>query len=382
MKATPANPTYRPGRLPLADLDKARLVSLVGRANYSLAKYEGLLHSLVNPEVMLSPMTTREAVLSSKIEGTQATLEEVLEHDAGEVHERGKSDDILEIINYRQALRHGEQEVCDRPIRLNTVRALHRLLMDGTRGADKTPGEFRVDQNWIGRPGCKIDDASFIPPSPLHMRDALEEWEAYLSTEDFDPIVQAAVMHAQFELIHPFRDGNGRVGRLLVPLYLYRTQRLSRPMFYLSAYLEEHRDEYYARLQDISAKGDWNGWVEFFLGAVDSQALENCDRVFGIRQLYEDTKTSVYETTKSQYWVQLVDALFNKPIFRISDLDRVGINRPSAHQLVNALVSTGLIQTLRPSAGRRPGLYAFRRLIDLANAPAPKRHPNSQGRLF
>lgn len=373
--------TYRPEPLPIASLEQSRLITSVGQANFSLARYDGLLHSLVNPEVMLSPMTTREAVLSSRIEGTQATLEEVLEHDAGgESHEKSKHDDIFEIINYRLALRSGEQDVTDRPIRLSTVRSLHKLLMQGARGESKTPGEFRVDQNWIGRQGCKMEEASFIPPSPLHMSDALKDWEHYLSTQDIDPIVQTAVMHAQFELIHPFRDGNGRVGRLLIPLFLYRTGRLSRPMFYLSGYLEEHRDEYYARLQAISEGEDWNGWVEFFLEAVISQADDNGQMVLGIRKLYENTKDRIRELTNSQYWAQFVDSLFNRPIFRVSDLTGVGIPAPSARQLLGLLVDHGVVHLFRKSAGRRAAMYIFQDLIDLVNSEGSARR--RQGKLL
>ena len=249
----PAKP-YQPDPLPIETLDKDVLFSLVGEANAALARYDGLLMAMVNPAVMLSPLTNQEAVLSSRIEGTQATVEEVLEHEAGQEYGEDKKQDIQEIINYRRALHLATESVTDRPISLGLIRELHKVLMDSVRGQDKEPGEFRKDQNWIGAPGCPIEQATFIPPGPLQLMDHMHNWESYLSKEDADPIMQTAIVHAQFELLHPFKDGNGRIGRLLIPLFLFSKDSLSGPMFYLSAYLERNRDEYYARLRAVSEK--------------------------------------------------------------------------------------------------------------------------------
>lgn len=259
---------YTPAALPLAGLDYARLIGKIGPANAALARYDGLLQSVINPGVMLSPLTNREAVLSSKIEGTQATVDEVLEYEAGLNFEGEKAQDIQEIVNYRKTLVIASDYVQERPISLALVKQMHAVLMDSVRGANKAPGEFRRDQNWIGPAGCTIEQASFVPPSPLRLLDHLQAWEDYLASTDFDLLVQVAVVHAQFELIHPFKDGNGRIGRLLIPLFLYQKRALASPMFYLSDYLESHRDLYYARLQGISREGDWTGWIAFFLQAI------------------------------------------------------------------------------------------------------------------
>lgn len=254
---------YIPDPLPLTELDYRLLLPLVGQANAALARYDGLLQGIPNPAVMLSPLTTQEAVLSSKIEGTQATVDEVLEQEAGLIKEGEKYKDIQEISNYRQALYSAREYLQDYSIRLPFVRELHRILLSSVRGQDKTPGEFRKDQNWIGRYGCTMEQASFVPPNPFQLPDFLQAWEQYLDSDDVDFLLQTAVMHAQFELLHPFKDGNGRIGRILIPLFLYQKKALSQPMFYLSEYLESHRDEYYARLKAISAEGDWNGWIAF-----------------------------------------------------------------------------------------------------------------------
>ena len=248
---------------------------------------------MINPSVMLSPLTNREAVLSSRIEGTQATVDEVLEYEAGIEFEGAKVQDIQEIVNYRKALSLATEALADRPLTVSLIRSMHRVLMDSVRGADKSPGQFRVDQNWLGPEGCAIDQATFVPPSPLQLLDHLEAFERYLAGDDLDALVQVAVVHAQFELLHPFKDGNGRIGRLLIPLFLYQKRTLATPMFYLSEYLESHRELYYARLRGISQDGDWTAWVEFFLDAVIQQARANTERVRGILELYGRMKQRV-----------------------------------------------------------------------------------------
>jgi len=225
--------SYVPDVLPLENLDLARLLPKIGPANAALARYDGLLQSVVNPAVLLSPLTQREAVLSSKIEGTQATVDEVLEFEAGMDFDAEKTKDIQEVVNYRKTLTLATSVVDQRPIGLNLLKQMHGVLMDSVRGANKTPGEFRREQNWIGGAGCTIDQASFVPPSPLQLLDHLQAWEAYLASSDVDVLLQCAVVHAQFELIHPFKDGNGRIGRLLIPLFLYQKRVLASPIFYL-----------------------------------------------------------------------------------------------------------------------------------------------------
>jgi len=213
---------YKPDELPIQNLDYQLLFSLVGEANAELARYDGLLQGITNPAVMLSPLTTQEAVLSSKIEGTQATVDEVLEQEAGMKKEGEKYKDIQEISNYRSALFQASEHLKDYPIRLPLILHLHSILLSSVRGQGKTPGEFRKDQNWIGRQGCTIEEATFVPPSPLTLLEHLQAWQHYLDFDDSDFLLQVAVTHAQFELLHPFKDGNGRIGRLLIPLFLYQ----------------------------------------------------------------------------------------------------------------------------------------------------------------
>ncbi len=358
---------YVPRQLPLQDLDYRRLIGKIGPANAALARYDGLLQSVINPGVMLSPLTNREAVLSSKIEGTQATVDEVLEFEAGLDFEGEKAKDIQEVVNYRRTLVLASEQLAERPITLSLVRQMHAVLMDSVRGAGKTPGEFRRDQNWIGPVGCTIEQATFVPPSPLQLLDHLQAWESYIVSNDFDLLVQVAVVHAQFELIHPFKDGNGRIGRLFIPLFLYQKRALGSPMFYLSEYLEEHRELYYARLQGISRDGDWTGWVEFFLEAITAQARANTERVREIQALYERMKQQITALTRSQYAITVLDTLFHKPVFQSSDfVQRSGIPKQTALPFLRALRDAGVLHTLREASGSRSTIFAFRELVNCA----------------
>lgn len=358
---------YKPDELPLEGLDYQRLFALVGDANAELARYDGLLQGVVNPQVMLSPLTNEEAVLSSKIEGTQATVDEVLEQEAGILKEGEKAKDIQEIINYREALRSAHKYLDKRPITLPFVRQLHRILLNSVRGQDKTPGEFRKDQNWIGKYGCTIEQASFVPPNPLQLQDHLEAWQSYLASNDIDLLLQTAVIHAQFELLHPFKDGNGRIGRILIPLFLYKKKKLSQPMFYLSSYLEANREEYYMRLQNISREGDWSAWIAFFLQAITEQAKSNNAKIKEIMTLYDGMKEQIYEITHSQYTVNLLDAIFDRPIFETSDfVNRSKINKKTAMDLLKKLREAHILAVLREGSGRRATVLCFPELLNIA----------------
>lgn len=369
MEAMTVN-TYIPDELPLKELDYQKLFSLVGRANAELARYDGLLQGIPNPEVMLSPLTTQEAVLSSRIEGTQATVDEVLEQEAGLVKEGEKYKDIQEISNYRSALYRARDYLKEYPIRLGFIRELHKILMNSVRGQDKKPGDFRMEQNWIGPRGCTIEEATFVPPSSLILSSCLDDWQNYVGSDDIDFLLQTAVVHAQFELIHPFMDGNGRIGRILIPIFLYKKKVLSQPRFYLSEYLESNRDEYYGRLQSISDRGDWDGWIAFFLRAVEEQSRRNGQRVKEIMALYDKMKSRVQDVTHSQYSIYLVDAIFIKPAFQNLDLtkqlsDQHGIHRQTAFGLLKRLRNAGILEELRPGRGRSAAILWFPELIAL-----------------
>jgi len=347
---------------PPKNIDFGALAALIGRANAALSRYDGLLESLINPSVMLSPLVMKEAELSSRIEGTIATANEVYQQQAGETFEPSKDADIHEILNYRSTLRTGGQILGHGPLSLHLLRQMHKNLMQGVRGQDKNPGQFRETQNWIGPRGCTIDEATYVPPSPLILKELLERFIDFSNKLDdsLDPIVQAALIHAQFELIHPFDDGNGRIGRILIPLFLVKQGCIVSPSLYISGYLEKNRDRYYQCLENISKNNDWLGWINFFLNAVVIQSESNLILVRNIINLYEQKKREISDLLHTDQAIYIVDMLFDTPVFRANELHKkLNIQRQRAAQYIRSLKDAGIIIELRPSKGRTPALLSF-----------------------
>ncbi|AXK43380.1 Fic family protein [Erythrobacter aureus] len=357
-----------PDKLPIDDLDWRAILPNVGKANAALARYDGMLQTLPNPAILLSPMTANEAVLSSKIEGTQATLDEVLEADAGIATSELRKGDIEEISNYRSAVGIAEAALEERDITLSLIREVHQRLLQGVRGRNKAPGQFREDQNWIGRRGDPIERARFVPPNPVALKTELSNWEAYLASEDEDPILQTAIAHAQFEILHPFKDGNGRIGRMLIPLLLYKRNTLSRPMFYMSEYLEDNREKYYDGLLAITERGAWKNWIDFFVNAMIIQAENNLEKVRLIRNLYDETQRRVVDITHSQFSMATVNALFERPVISSTMFaDSAGFNnRVTANNMLRQLEADNVITRIREGGGRTPAVYAFPELVNIA----------------
>jgi len=277
---------FIPHDLPPDGIVWEKLISLIGEANRKIARYDGLLSGLINPNVLLSPLTTNEAVISSRIEGTQASLEDVLEVGAG-INQKSESikRDVQEVINYRKALWFAEEELKNRDISLSLIKQIHSILMQSVRGKDKNPGEFRKTQNWIGLQETPMDKARFIPPDPLIVKEYMEKLIKFIHSDFPDKLVQLAIVHAQFEVVHPFLAGNGRIRRLLIPLFLYSKRLLNKPSFYISEYFENNRGKYYNRLLCISEHENWQGWIEFFLKAVIVQSDVNTERAKRIMKL-------------------------------------------------------------------------------------------------
>lgn len=359
---------FEPEQLPPKDLDWVALVSAMGRANRSIAELNGLFYGLPNPEILLSPMTTQEAVLSSKIEGTQADFEEVLKFEAGnKPSETERLHDIKEIQNYREALRLSKRLLEERPFCLNSLLKLHEKLMDSVRGHNKGRGRFRESQNWIGAPGSRMEEAAFVPPSPLNLQEHLNRWEAYWHDGERDALVQLALIHAQFEILHPFLDGNGRLGRMIIPLFLFEKKILSRPSFYLSAFFEARREEYMERLRKLGQPESWTQWCLFFLEGVAEQAQATTEKARAIQDLYEKLKQRVIGLTHSQYAVPLLDFMFERPIFRASDVaKRKGMpSAPTVANLLKAMRNDKILQTVDPGAGARSSVLALGELMNL-----------------
>lgn len=358
---------YHEGWFPPPELDWQRLLPLVGPANAAVARYEGVLHGIPNAQVLLSPLTSQEAVLSSKIEGTQATLGEVLEFEAAEETASGeKRDDIQEVLNYRRAMRHAVSALENLPLSQRVVRDTHGVLMQGVRGENKTPGEYRRIPNWIGPAGCTVETARFVPPGAERVPDLMSGWEKYLHGAAPDKLVQLAILHAEFEAVHPFLDGNGRIGRLLVPLFLVDRKLLTSPDFYVSAYLEARREEYYDRLLAVSRNGEWTGWCAFFLTALTEQAKDNEAKAKAILDLYGRRKEWITDATHSQHAIRALDWFFDRPVFKTSDFVRSAhIPMPTANRIVRLAKEGGLLRVLRAASGRRAAILAFPELLNI-----------------
>ncbi len=357
---------YIPQILPLKELNWVRFIKLIGQANAELARYDGILQGILNPVVLLSPLTTKEAVISSKIEGTQASLQEVLEFEAAPDQANEKYHDIREIINYREAMHHAVKWLEHKPLTLNLIKETHSILLDSVRGRDRSRGNFRSGQNYIGKPGASIEEATYVPPEPRLLPEFLDNFEKYIHFDEKDLLVQLALVHAQFEIIHPFLDGNGRVGRILIPLFLFEKKILQLPMFYISEYLEARREEYYARLKAITAENKWDDWVEFFLKALLEQSRANSMKAKGILELYDMKKARITDATHSQYCIKTLDTLFKKPIFTSPDFIKLsGIPKASAMRLIQLLRKEGIIVTLRKGKGRRAEIFEFKKLMSI-----------------
>lgn len=367
---------YQVGAFPPQELDWAALAPLIGPASTGLGRYDGLLHSIPNAEVLLSPLAVREAVHSNRIEGTQTTVTAVLQFEA-----EGRLDDEStparadqrEVLNYRNALREANRLMAQGGgVSQWLVRGAHSVLMEGVRGRDKSPGQYRMLPAWIGRPGAAQNEADYVACPYELIQGEMDAWESFLAAPWSDLIVQLAIIHAQFEAIHPFEDGNGRVGRLMLPLFLVANGVLSTPSFYLSGYLDQHRDEYVERLRAISRDADWTGWCAFFLRAVAEQAAVNQRQATAILDLYQDRKEWIPDVVKSQHAIRALDQLHATPIFTtprfIADS---GIPTATARRIVTVLRERGIIRELRPRSGRTPALMSYQELLDVADFDLP-----------
>lgn len=364
---------YRLGSFPPKkdDIDWNRLGALVGSANLALGRYDGSLASIPNTDIPLSPLIVHEAASSSRMEGTNITMSEAfrIEVGADDDIERSKREDFEEVWNYREALNFSIQEIRDgKAISLYLLRQMHEMLMRGVRGHDKSPGALANRQNWIGRPGSTIENAEFVPIPQEHLQSGLEEWVTYLrSPADIDPLIQLAIAHFEFEALHPFEDGNGRLGRMLIPLFLHERGILRGANFYMSDYLEENRDQYTDRMRAISRDGEWTEWCAFFLEGIDRQASKNRSKVEGMHMLYRKTQDQALEATRSPHAVNAVDFIFSNPVFSGPRfISQAGIPKQTARRILDVFRKAGILTTLRQGSGRRPGFYAFSSLLSIA----------------
>jgi Fic family protein len=294
---------------------------------------------------------------------------EVLQYEAGsdDSLDPAKHDDIEEVLNYRRAMRQATEDLKSLPLSNRLIKGLHETLMAGVRGHDKARGQFRTIQNYIGVYGRPVEEARFVPIAPEALEGGMSCWERYLHKTTQDNLVQLAIAHAEFESLHPFLDGNGRLGRMLIPLFLFDRKLLQTPMFYLSEYLEANRQEYYDRLLAVSSQGDWTGWCVFFLEGLRKQAQVNEAKARKILDLYQHRKEWFVDLTRSQYAIRALDWFFSKPIFKVPDFVATsGIPEPTAKRLVRMARDNDMLKNLTTGKGRRPGVVVFSELLNIA----------------
>lgn len=325
-------------------------------ADYALGRLEGAILTLPNPDLFVFMYVRKEAVLSSQIEGTQSSLQNILAAEA-RLNDPDAPADVAEVINYVRAMNHGLIRLAELPLSIRLIREIHAELMRGVRGGRLTPGELRTSQNWIGPGGCTLAEATFVPPPPEEVPQALSDLEKFLHGQPaLPPLVQTGLAHAQFETIHPFLDGNGRIGRLLITFLLVEKKLLSRPVLYLSHFFKRHRTEYYERLQAVRDAGDWEGWIEFFLRGVSQVSQEAALTAGAILRMREDCRAHI--TAKlgraAGNGHRILDRLFDHPIVSVARVrEWLDITPAAANQLVNRLVGLGLLREITGYARNR-----------------------------
>jgi Fic family protein len=360
---------YHYEKFPPKDLNYGKIVNSLLKATDSLARYDQMLKNMHNSEILLAPLRNQEAVISSRMEGTISTMDEILKFEADSENDSEEAknvrSEVFETILYQRALLNAQRAMIDGyPLSQHLIKTLHQQLLSFGRGAQKSPGQYKIEQNYLAD---KIKQkVLFTPISPEKLNDGLEQLFTYIKDSSDPILIKTALMHLEFEALHPFQDGNGRIGRMLITLLLWSSGTISEPHFYLSGYLEEHKDEYIDTMRNVSENNDWEAWCIFFLNAIGKQAVRNLEIAESIKNLYEEMKHVFSDTLSSKWSVNALDYIFTNPIFRNNRFtSKSGIPGPTAARFTRMLLDKELLRTIEESSGRRPALYAFEPLLKL-----------------
>ncbi len=357
---------FVPAPLPPTIAWDEELVAVLSRADQAIGRLAGEGKWLPNPHLFIRPFLRREAVLSSRIEGTRTTLGELLAAEAGGAVERSSAD-LREVANYVVAVEYGIQRLNTLPLSLRLTRELHERLMQGVRGGAATPGEFRRTQNWIGSPGCTLNEATCVPPPPDELMRRLDAWERFLHDDTLPSLVHAALTHSQFEAIHPFLDGNGRVGRLLITLLFVARGILSAPLLYLSAYFEATRQEYYARLLAVTQNGQWEAWLAYFLRGIAVQAEDVIGRIQRIDELFRRWLEQLSGAPSGQP-EKVLELFVENPFWTVSEIAaKLEIAYTTARRALDRLESAGIVKPV--GTAKRNRVYCARAMLEVLEAP-------------
>lgn len=369
-------PARLPPRPPLALTGE--LPGLLSAADRALGRLDGSVLTLPNPDLFVFMYIRKEAVLSSQIEGTQSSLQDLLAAEA-QLYELELPRDVDEVINYVRAMNHGLTRLADLPVSVRLIREIHAELMKGVRGGRLQPGELRTSQNWIGPSGCTLATATFVPPPHHAVPEALGELERFLHEKDeVPPLVKIALAHVQFETIHPFLDGNGRVGRLLITFLLTECGVLHKPVLYLSHYFKQHRQVYYEHLQAVRNDGAWEAWLAFFLQGVIEVAAEAAETARRIVQLREQHRAMITEKLgrAAGNGHKVLESLFDRPIVSVNDVKAMTRTTfTAANQLISRLVESGVLSEMTGYARNRRFRYAPYIALFNDTAPRPTARP-------
>jgi len=362
---------YHYGQFPPTVLDLARLIDPLSRAQDAISRYDQMLISLPNSELLLAPLRQNEAVISSRMEGTISTVDEVMIYEAESADDGNAGpvrDDVIEVALYSRVLRLAQAAVADgAPINEGLIKNAHRILLSYGRGASKSPGQYKIEQNYVG--DDRRREIYFKPISPLQLQSGMQALLEFIEHGPMLPIFKVGVAHVEFESLHPFNDGNGRIGRLLITLLLWKFGLIHKPHFYVSAFFEEKKHEYIELMRKVSRDNDWTSWVAFFLEAIAKQAASNLITAQKIMALYEEMKEPFREISGSKWHLAAQDGIFESPIFKNSQLiKRTEMPKHVATRITKLLHESGLLRELRPASGRRGALFMFEPLMEIVRA--------------
>lgn len=361
--------SYHYGQFPPTGIRYEMFIDSIIRATDAIARYDQMLKNMHNSEILLAPLRNQEAVISSRMEGTVSTIDEILKYEAdydnqdpNTTHARSE---VIETLLYRRALTTAQRSMENGyPLSQSLIKSVHQHLLSFGRGAAKSPGEFKNEQNYL------VDKSKrqilFVPISPEKLQDGLDSLFDYIENSKHPSLLKAAITHIEFEALHPFKDGNGRIGRMLITLMLWRSGIISAPHFYISGYFEDHKDMYIDTMRRVSETGDWNSWCEFFLDAVEQQAKSNLAIAENIRELYEEMKGTFAEVLSSKWSLSALDFVFTNPVFRNNKFAiNSQIPNTTAIRFTKTLAECGMLAVLEESSGRRSALYSFEPLMKL-----------------
>lgn len=364
---------YHYGRFPPEISNYRDLLKPLSSAASALARYDQMLKGMHDSGILLAPLRSQEAVVSSRMEGTISTLDEVLRYEAEQEGDKEKAEnhfrsEAIEVHLYSRAMRSAQAAIGNgTPISNWLIRSAHRQLLSFGRGASMSPGSYKTEQNYLADKSRK--KVLFTPINPDQLQHGMDNLLNFMGNDDWEILLRAALVHLEFEALHPFKDGNGRIGRMLIPLMLWKYGAISQPHFYMSGFLEQRRDSYIDLMRRVSSHDDWLSWIVFFLEAVEAQANENLSKAEQIRGLYERMKEEFRIQLASQWSTSALDFVFKRPVFRNNIFTGAsGIPFQTAHRFSRLLAECGLLKTVVPASGRRPAMYSFEPLLEIVRA--------------